>query len=678
VRSARFPVSSSTDFVSSPEPFRIPLDFFDAQDHAKQLSQRLILLFGMAVLGMVAVVYASVAFAVGLTREGQGVPLDPGLLLLVSAAMGLVIGSGALYRTASLRKGGGAVAELLGGRRVDPGTRDPQERVLVNLVEEMSIASGVPLPSIYILDRELGINAFAAGHTAEDAAVAVTRGTLEGLTRDELQGVIAHEFSHILNGDMRLNIRLMGLLYGILLVAVIGRGILRGVSRGGGSRGRSGGRGNGAQLAVLGGALVAVGYLGVFFGRLIQAAVSRQREFLADAAAVQFTRNPEGIANALKRIGLAAGMSEGRGGKRALGSQLRDSHAQEASHLFFADGIGRSLSQLTATHPPLPERILRVQPRWDGNWDVPKVRSAAPSPRESAASPQKSGIPIGASAAVGGGGGLLAFAGSPGPEHVSFARSLLERFSDSLRDALHSTEGAVAVTLALLLDSDPALREDQMVRIRGEMGGEVAEAARALQSDVLALGPEGRLPILELAIPRLRTVDPARAPALGVLVGDLIRADGVVRPFEFALFHILQRNLGAGGGEVRKRLRSTPRTPLSRLHQEAERLLSAMARTSSSTPDKQAEAFRRGVRELPGGEGAWTFQPPHLLGLDAVDEALGRMEEAVPEARKALLQAASAILHADGEVEVEEAELFRAMAEALEVPIPPLHLGRSR
>jgi Zn-dependent protease with chaperone function len=481
------------------------VDFFDAQDHARRLSHRLVLLFGLAVASMVAIVYVVAALVLGFVpleaflgaEVGGAAPgvaggrvLDPGLLAVVALGMGAVIGGGTAFRTAQLRKGGSAVAELLGGRRVDPSTSDPRERVLVNVVEEMSIASGVPVPAVYVMDREPGINAFAAGHTVDDAAVAVTRGTLETLPRDELQGVVAHEFSHILNGDMRLNVRLMGLLFGILLLAVVGRGLLRGAMWGGGGRSRSSGsgRGSGAQVAALGAVLVLLGYLGVFFGRLIQAAVSRQREFLADAAAVEFTRNADGIAGALKRIGAAAGAggrrSPGAGGD---GSRLQDHHAQEASHLFFADGVGKSLSRLTATHPPLAERIRRIDPRWDGSWEVPPVRGGPaaagtgarrPAPgtagfaggtgaaaREGRPTPPPAPGPPRAGAPAGAPLSLLESAGAPGPRHMARARDLLARIPDDLRRAARTEEGAVETVLALVLSPESEVLGRQLERI---------------------------------------------------------------------------------------------------------------------------------------------------------------------------------------------------------------------
>jgi Zn-dependent protease with chaperone function len=211
----------------------------------------------------------------------------------------------------------------------------------------MALAAGVPMPQVYVLDQDAGINAFAAGHSPEDAAIGITRGGMTLLTRDELQGVIGHEFSHLLNGDMRLNIRIMGVLFGIVCLTVIGRVLL--YARGG-NRGR-------APMLLLGVALLVIGALGVLFGRLIQAALSRQREMLADASAVQFTRNPAGLAGALRKIG-------------RVGARIDSPHAGEVSHMFFENGLGKPVFGWLATHPPLAERIRALDPGWDGSFDA--------------------------------------------------------------------------------------------------------------------------------------------------------------------------------------------------------------------------------------------------------------------------------------------------------------------
>ena len=312
------------------------MDFFQAQENARKKTGRLVLLYIAAVAGIIAVIYAVLALGLGYVTDANNAPVrphaddpaatlwQPELLLGTAAAVIAIIGLGSLFKTMTLRSGGGAVALSLGGQLVAPNTTDPQRRRLLNIIEEMSIAAGIRMPAVYVLP-EAGINAFAAGYSPDDAAVAVSQGALDTLTRDELQGVIAHEFSHILNGDMRLNIKLIGLLFGILMLTLVGRVILRvGFASGGGrSRGGKNSGGSALAFAILGLVMILVGYIGVFFGQLIQAAVSRQREYLADASAVQFTRNPDGIAGALKKIALAE-----------TGSLITNPHATTTSHLF--------------------------------------------------------------------------------------------------------------------------------------------------------------------------------------------------------------------------------------------------------------------------------------------------------------------------------------------------------
>src|ERR1039457_750285 len=381
------------------------MDFFAAEQRARKRTARLLVLFGFAVAGTVFAGYAATVFALRVAGNnagaGYGYPRyrspgfvgdaaqgpfwQPRLFAAVSLCTLAVIGVASLYKWSEYSAGGSAVAEGVGGRRVDPHTTDPKEHQLLNVVEEMAIASGLPVPAVYVLDEEPAINSFAAGLTTSDAVVTVTRGTLQKLSRDELQGVVAHEFSHILNGDMRMNIRVSAIIFGILVIGLAGRATLWGLRAGrlGSSRGKGGG---GAVLVVLGIglALLAIGYIGYFFGRLIQASVSRQREFLADASAVQFTRNPDGVTGALKKIG-----------GYAIGSELDTHRAAEIGHFFFAQAFASDFGGLWATHPPLGSRISAIDPNFDGKfieppeavdvarepWSrVPHMPAAAPSP----------------------------------------------------------------------------------------------------------------------------------------------------------------------------------------------------------------------------------------------------------------------------------------------------------
>ncbi|MFQ5793071.1 MAG: M48 family metallopeptidase [Acidobacteriota bacterium] len=339
------------------------MDFFDHQDRAHRNTRWLVFYFVCAVILIICSVYVAVSAALFGFRErlhagAAFAPWDLDRFLWIATATLTIVAVGSLYKIYALSEGGEAVARWLGGRPIDPNTQVLKERQLLNVVEEMAISSGVPVPSVFLLE-ESGINAFAAGFAPADAVIGVTRGAMELLSRDELQGVMAHEFSHILNGDMRLNLRLMGVLNGILVIAVVGYMILRG------GRFSSRRRDGGTAIVLLGVALLVIGWVGVFFGKLIKAAVSRQREFLADASAVQFTRNPDGIAGALKKIG---GLVHG--------SRIDNARAEEASHFFFSDGAYRSLGQkpppsrlqFMATHPPLTDRIRRIDPSFDGKY----------------------------------------------------------------------------------------------------------------------------------------------------------------------------------------------------------------------------------------------------------------------------------------------------------------------
>jgi Zn-dependent protease with chaperone function len=637
------------------------MDFFQAQEDAKRRSFLLVLLFGAAVVGIIIAVYL-VLVIFGIVTLGVGAGFDLGIFAVVAFGTGAVIGGGSFARTAQLRKGGPAVAEMMGARRVDPATRDRNEQQLVNVVEEMSIAAGMPVPAIYVMDDEPSINAFAAGYGIHDAAVAVTRGTLETMSRDELQGVIAHEFSHILNGDMRLNIRLIGLLFGILLLTVVGRGVLRGALRGGMMRGarRSGGNkgGGGVAAAVaLGIALVVVGYIGVFFGKLIKAAVSRQREYLADAAAVQYTRNPQGIAGALRRIGA-----------HAEGARIKDHHAEELSHLFFANGVGSALSQATATHPPLPDRIRRIDPSWDGNFEMPPRRDR---PRKKDPEPKPEGEDEGwgfgpkgltglAAAAV-----LLGSVGDPKPEHVSRAGEILKGIPDPLREAAHEEVGAQALILALLGGTDEKSREAR----RGVDDDEVRAQLDRLEPLAAQLPPESRLPLVDLALPVLGRLDEARATAFRRTAEGVVRANGEMRSFDFALLHILWKHIAES---EQPRRRGGREKSVKSVRNELRILLSALAWAGAEDEAEARAAFDEGLGKVRDATGDLTLAGESAVGLHEVDQALGRLERGNLDLRRTVLEAAAGVTLADGVLLVEEAELLRAVAECLELPLPPL------
>ncbi|MCH9048708.1 MAG: M48 family metallopeptidase, partial [Proteobacteria bacterium] len=442
------------------------MNFFESQDRVRKNTFQLVFLFTLAVVTLIIMTNLLVMVVFGYINSEQ--MQDGGTLLqqmdwqtfaAVSAGVGVVVLAGSLYKIMALSAGGKTVAEALGGKLIPQNTDDLKQRKLLNVVEEMAIASGTPAPPVYLLVDEPGINAFAAGFSPRDAVIGVTQGTIDHLSRDQLQGVIAHEFSHIFNGDMRLNIRLMGVLNGILIIGIIGYFIL--YSAAFSRRGRSSGKGAGGIL-VLGIGLMVIGFAGTFFGGLIKAAVSRQREYLADASAVQFTRNPDGIAGALKRIG---GLE--------FGSKVENPGAPEVSHAFFAQGISGFMQSLSATHPPLAKRILRIDPHWNGNFES---SDKTDSPRDEKEADKKESMTreelakkvatVVTGVAMADVTKAIDQIGNPKQETINYARSLISELPMVIKEAAREPYGARAVIYSLVLDPGQEVRGRQLKHLQ--------------------------------------------------------------------------------------------------------------------------------------------------------------------------------------------------------------------
>lgn len=678
------------------------MDFFAQQDAARRTTRRLVLYFAIAVTLIVGAVYLAVrlilfGISVQTGRAGEGaMPLfDLGLFTLTAGVTLMVILGGSLYKTIVLREGGDAVAWMLGGRLIEPDSTNPDERRLLNVVEEMALASGVPVPHVYVLDKESGINAFAAGYSASDAVIGITDGALRLLSRNELQGVIGHEFSHLLNGDMRLNLRLMGILHGILVIALIGGTILRSVywTGGGGGRDRKGGGSLGLAILLFGATLIAVGYIGVFFGRLIKSAVSRQREYLADAAAVQFTRNPIGLSGALQKIG-------GHG----KGSRLRSPRAEEASHMFFGDGVERRFfAAALATHPPLGERIQRIDPGWDGEFpeiapapvEAAKAESAAA--RERAAGEAVIGAAVagaavaGAAVATGAAAGsetsgeaapdaltpdsVTARIGTLSQAHLAYVQQLLADLPDGLRDAVHEVEGAEAAVYALLLADDPDTRTEQLDLLAARAEPAAYQRTRELAGAVAACPPQVRLPLLDLALPALGQLSIGRYEQFLAAVVALIRADRRIDLFEYALERLLRAHLDSRFHPERRT--TTHYYRLDRLGGECSLLLSALAHSGQVRPEEAARAFAAGTGELPAGLEGLELLDRSACGMEAIDRALGELDRTSPPLKRRLVRAATATVAFDHRVTVPEGELLRAIADSLGCPVPPFLPGQT-
>lgn len=631
------------------------MNFFEQQARARRNSGRLVILLGLAVLSLIALTSLSLVLIWKFVAAGElFVPADYArLIATVAAGVIAVVVFGSFYKSAQLSRGGKVVAERLGGRLINLQPQGLAERRLLNVVEEMALASGTPVPPVYVLD-DAAINAFAAGLTPQDAVIGITRGALETLTREELQGVIAHEFSHVFHGDMRLNTRLVAVLHGILLLGLVGQFLLRGVSRTGVRRSNSRDSGNGlAAIALSGVALIVIGYAGTFFGNLIKAAVSRQREFLADASAVQFTRNPGGIAGALKKIG-------GHG----AGSRLQASHAAEFSHMYFGQGVSLAMEGLFATHPPLRARILRIEPRWDGRFPVvlPVAASEADhSEPDRTLSPQALGMAADAYSS-GAAEASIAAIGSPQAGHLAQARDTLQRLPESLREAAHNPVDARVLIYGLLLDQDAQCREVQLQRLRPQLDMVQAAALERHLAPLLGLPADLRLPLLELAVPALKSLPAAEQLLLRRSLALLILADQQVSLLEWSLLRIIERNL------VPPRLHDASHH-LSELAAEAQLLLSALAHAGHTDPQQARLAFLGGANLLPGGAGITLAAMPDVKSLD---RAVARLSRIWPLEKPRLLKAMARCVGHDGRITATEAELMRAVADSLDCPMPPL------
>ena len=645
------------------------MDFFQSQEAARKKTGLLVGYFALAVILIILTVYLAIASVlrvaepVAAAREGAELTLpslwDPQLFGAIAAGTAALITGGSLYKIAALSGGGHTVAELMGGRLLHPQTSDLDERKILNVVEEMAIAAGTPVPPVYLLEKEDGINAFAAGHSPNDAVIGVTRGCVQTLSRDELQGVIGHEFSHILNGDMRLNLRLMGVLFGILLIGLTGYILLRSTSGYGVQmrvRERDDDRGGRNVLPLIGLALYVIGYVGVFFANLIKAAVSRQREFLADASAVQFTRNPEGIAGALKKIGALS-----------AGSAIHEPRAAEASHMFFGNaGSAGQLFGLLETHPPLVERIRRLDPSFDGDFSKVRLDALASQPPQSPApdrQPRARSFSFNPAEAVG-------RVGTIGAPHLLYAAGMLDDLAPTLSTQVQDPLGAQATVFAMLLDPAEAVLRQQLSWLDQYAHPAVVRQMRAVLADVRKLAPEARLPLVELAVPALRQMSPAQMREFLAGVKALVEADNNLTIFEYALQRLLLRHLVA---YFVKRPSHPPRyTSPEPLVEPANVVLRALARGGQAVPEAATSAFAAGVSALNWPAVGFKFSFEGVTDLMGLDAALRTLDLASRPLKKQILLACAATIGADGRVTVEEGELLRAISDSLDCPMPPL------
>jgi Zn-dependent protease with chaperone function len=648
-----------------------PANFFQRQADARSSCQKLVILFIAAVFLIIVALYFAIrliwftylfteSFSTNAAKAHSYFAKlhaftfwDPALFIFIAAIVTLFILVASLLKMSTLQKGGGVVAEMLGGRLIPKTSNNPAERQLLNIVEEMAIASGIHVPLVFVLDKEKSINAFAAGLTLNDAAVAVTRGTLEQLSRDELQGVIAHEFSHILNGDTRLNIQLIGIIYGILVIGIIGSQILEHY--------RISAR---YVIIFIGGILLTIiGYTGSFLGRLIQSAVCRQRELLADASAVQFTRNPHGLANALKKIG-----------GYVFSSHINVVAAKQASHLFFGESHRNDLfSGFLATHPPLLQRIGLLDPTFKGKFPTILASKTIPQTEPEFAARDcmyMAAAPVATAHITAKPADIVSSVGNPGKENFGNSLALLAQIPGQIRDALNTPHGAASVICALLLGNNSNERAAQLNALQRAivLQGNIEEAVRF--SELIAKLPQNiRLPLVQLAMPSLRSLTGMEKRNFLMVINALITADNKVTLFEFVIEWMLNKLLS----DMENISSKVSFFSYSAIGLDILIILRALACAGNiGSEEKARQAFAAGVARIPEiANKKPDFSYEENIAFLKVSNALKQLNLASFKIKQSVIDACAHCAFADQAINANEAELLRVISLAMNCPLPP-------
>lgn len=614
------------------------MDFFSAQDNARRRTRNLVLLFLLSLLSLLAMtnvlLYLIFSFSNANSELGSAAVGNPGWAFYVSVSLAVlvVVVISSLFKTISLRQGGDAIARMMNARLL-VSAKSVDEQKLLNVVEEMAIASGTAVPPVYVMD-ENSINAFAAGHSIDDAVIGVTSGAMQKLNREQLQGVIAHEFSHILHGDMRLNLRLIGLLHGIMVLGIMGHYMLRAASM---SRRNN----NNAAIAIFGIGLLIIGASGTFFGGLIKAAVSRQREFLADASAVQYTRNPAGIAGALKRIGSDTG-----------NPYLDNPAASQISHALFSEGIKHTFNALFATHPPLETRIRALEPDWNGTFNL------TPASRQTDASPLMAA------------GFAVKRAGSADDSDIKEASEILHSIPTEHLEAIKEPLGATAVICLLMLKQDLEGQQevDQIVRTRmgANSPGLVAEIIRLCRVKTTIL-PAQRTAMVNLCLGTLRQLSVTQYQQIRAVWGELLENDPQPDLHSWLIFQLttshLDRLLGFKTNAQRR-----PETELQRCQSELNIFLSVLTYSGGTNGVDADLAFKSASGAL--NQGGLALIPANQLTLTGFQQAANQLKSLRFADKKQLLDAMLLCVYHDNSVTVAENELLRTTSEILGCPLP--------
>ncbi|UYZ83021.1 M48 family metallopeptidase [Entomomonas sp. E2T0] len=617
------------------------MNFFKLQNKAKSQTFWLVILF---CLGLIILPYIG-AHIITFCIDFFTLPKNrsPATFPLVLKCLTVIIVMVSLYKYISLRQGGRVIAIALGGRLIDKRASNPNERRLLNVVEEMAIASSVPVPHVYILDEEIHINAFAAGHTINDAVIGVTRGTTELLTRDELQAVIAHEFSHILNGDMRLNLRFTAFLFGFIFISQAGFVLLRlgfgiGNKKGGGII---------PHFLVLAVALLAAGFLGQLWARIMQAAVNRQREYLADASSVQFTRHGPALASALKKIGGSEG-----------GATLETAMASSYNHFFFSQAD----TNLLATHPPLEKRIKRIEPWWQGGFievDFSKlIKKEEGEPQENSNIRDKK-----LTAAIAAGIAITGTDAIPYLKPVTLLNTNVtdkEQATAKLEAICHEPMDACYLMFAFLVDTIPSIRAKQFIAVKN------TDLITDYYQTLSLIPKQKHLEFIEKAIPALKNLSEEQYKKFKTTLMHFIQADNEISLYEWLIYQLIIHQVD-GQFNSKAIITSYNYSNLDQLRDEVAIMLSGIAHLTEDS-DYQKRAFGLGSNVM----GLYTIQLQEKPNISQLTTSLQKLQKATEPVRRKFLQGALRAIEQDQQVNMKETMFFRILSLCLDCPIPTL------
>ncbi len=687
--------------------------FFERQEVQRSQTRWLVMGFIAAILAVVAIINLIVVLGLG-QSPARIWDREPMVFVWVSAIVIVVILGACWHKSSQLRAGGAVVARSLGGVQVNNKDNDLARQRLVNIVEEMAIAARVKKPQVFVLPEEQGINAFAAGHSPDEAAVAVTQGALEKLDREQLQAVIGHEFSHILNGDMKINMRLTAWIFGLFVITDLASRVMN--SRRGGKEA--------ARLKVIALAIFIAGSIGMIAGRLLQAAVSRRREHLADASAVQFTRNPQALQSAF--IVMAA---------HAEGTRLHHEASADVAHMFFAGSAPSWANKVGgkwfATHPPIEERVHaidnRVTPlrfRTLVSDERRKLTTKAKAAAGEAAANAEGAAPGDSSTATAAAPLVAAFADSaqampmreldaglasapgaalpPGLPVAAAPKSSSESGStmalaetlpsgirqasgralppDTLRNRLSAEQQAQvqsfvarvdgsllsvqATFVATLLAPEPAKSRLQLTRLAPLLGIELLKESQAVSVHIAQLAPPARIAVFVDLVPLLDSLEPAHRKRLRAIVrafaptvanGDMLR---------FTVTRVLEKKLA-------KETSESPPVPLPERGESVCALYVALAQCRFGAGKQGQNSYRAGLMGMLPPQ-KWTPYPEMLLGLADIDAALAKVAEVHPTGKRAFSEGLARVIAVGGRLTVPQVELLRGICLIVDCAVPLL------